>query len=61
MTAAVSPRCACGHVGFRHLADHGCCQARYCHCVRFHADEPIPARFDERYDPSPYPIDRSIQ
>ena len=91
-TAVVSPRCGCGHVGFRHVAEHGRCQARLCRCVRFLVPAPafsaeelatlhrfentrpapesyrpdederaIPARFDERYDPSPEPIDRSIQ
>lgn len=33
MTAAVAPRCTCGHVGFRHLG--GLCRARFCQCTRF--------------------------
>lgn len=33
----------------------GCC------CAEHDQPPPIPARFDERYDPSPESIDRSIQ
>jgi len=40
MTAAVEPRCGCLHSRWRHLADHGHCQARYCQCVRFKTPAP---------------------
>jgi len=43
VTATVAPRCACGHVQFRHLAEHGHCQARYCCCVRFLEPAPWPS------------------
>jgi hypothetical protein len=43
MTATVGPRCTCTHSRWRHLADHGRCQARYCRCVRFLEPAPWPS------------------
>jgi hypothetical protein len=47
-----------------HVKHDGICWSRACGCREYRPDDAgkaIPARFDERYDPSPEPIDRSIQ
>jgi hypothetical protein len=43
VTATVGLRCGCGHVQWRHLAEHGHCRARYCRCVRFLESTPWPS------------------
>jgi hypothetical protein len=62
------PRCRCSHLKRQHGTDRRdkatCFGSAQCACTTYRpqADPPaIPARFDERYDPSPEPIDRSIQ
>ena len=59
------PRCACGRpVPATSLDGFSCAEhdAEITAAMRRHpAGNAIPARLDERYDPSPEPIDRSIQ
>jgi hypothetical protein len=57
-----APRCLCGHARSQHTAGKSQCWSAVCGCGSFREPEPaIPARFDERYDPSPEPIDRRIK
>jgi hypothetical protein len=56
------PRCKCSHSRSTHGGGERQCYSAACGCGSYRPKEPaIPARFDERYDPSPEPIDRSIK
>jgi hypothetical protein len=52
----------CAHVAVMHHEGAGSCTWPHCSCRQFvdPARMAIPARFDERYDPSPEPIVRRI-
>jgi len=58
---ASPPRCRCSHGPSHHTAGLGKCHIFVCACATYRDPAGIPARLDERYDPSPEPIDRSIQ
>ncbi len=56
--------CRCSHARRAHTDTGGDCQSAACGCRLYRpVEEPtgIPARLDERYDPSPEPIDRKTR
>lgn len=57
VTSAVA-KCKCGHLKLDHYTDRRhrpVCGSVACGCVEYRPREgkPMPARFDERYDPDP--------
>lgn len=55
------PVCRCSHSHGLHLYGSGRCHQTACGCGFFRKPDSIRRRMDEdRYDPSPYGIDRSI-